>query len=346
MTTTMDIAVCLDCSSSMTFYLNSIRLNILSIVKKSIIEHQSDVRMALIEFQSHTDDWVTNIHPFTSSMDLFQEWLNAVRTEGRNSNECKAIVDALDASLTLDWRPNTNVNRYHEKLVILITDGPPCNFLNDECSFNSKDLWKISDEFEKQDITLVIIGIEPSVVVCDDFYCALANKTGGEYLPLINASHVLSSVIKRAILEEETLAQLFRHSDIRVNIEYNSLYCYSYVEKRARFMIEYCQTMTDIRKWLFTYRYQPIEFIIDKIDDDDDDFEPHSPSSNKDYFHHLLCQNVNIMASTPITDDEGYRTRLPTTASTDSSFIHIIGSPISSYRTDFDWTSEIDDECF
>ncbi|CAF0723027.1 unnamed protein product [Rotaria sordida] len=344
MTTTMDIVVCLDCSSSMTSYFNHIRLDILSIVNELLIEHQSDVRIALIEFQSHTDYWITNIHPFTSSMNLFQEWMNAARTEGKNSNECKAIVDALDTSLTLDWRSNTNFNQYHEKLVILITDGPPCNFLNDECSFNSKDLWKISDEFEKQDITLVIIGIEPSIVVCDDFYCALANKTGGAYLPLINALHVLSSVIPRAILEEETLTQLFRRADIHFDIEYNSLYCYSYVEKRVRFMIEYCHTMTDIRKWLFTYRYQPIEFIVDKIDDND--FEPHSPSSNRDYFHDFLCQNVNIIASTPITDDEGYRTRLPTTASTDSSFIHIIASSASSYRMEFDWTSEIDDECF
>jgi hypothetical protein len=36
----------------------------------------------------------------------------------------------------------------------------------------------VSDEFEKRDITLVAIGIEPSIVVCDDFYCALAKKTG------------------------------------------------------------------------------------------------------------------------------------------------------------------------
>jgi Mg-chelatase subunit ChlD len=62
--------------------------------------------------------------------------------------------------------------------VILITDGPPCNLLNNECPLNSNDLWKLSDELERQDITLVVIGIEPCVVVCDDFYCALANKTG------------------------------------------------------------------------------------------------------------------------------------------------------------------------
>ncbi len=97
--------------------------------------------------------------------------------------------------MKLNWRPNvskiclnsnsflfikTNPKRYHEKLVILITDGPPCNLLNDECPCHSKDLWQIADEFVKQDITLVVVGIEPSIIVCDDFYCALANKTGPE----------------------------------------------------------------------------------------------------------------------------------------------------------------------
>ncbi len=49
----------------------------------------------------------------------------------------------------------TDANRYHEKLVILITDGPPCNLLNNECHRCSKDLWKIAGEFEKQDIFIV-----------------------------------------------------------------------------------------------------------------------------------------------------------------------------------------------
>jgi hypothetical protein len=91
MTTTMDIAVCLDCSSSIAFYLNPIRLNIRSILNRALSCYPSDVRMALIEFQSHTDYWTTNTYPFTSSMDTFQGWLNAVQTNGGNSNESKAI---------------------------------------------------------------------------------------------------------------------------------------------------------------------------------------------------------------------------------------------------------------
>jgi len=219
----------------------------------------------------------------------------------------------------------------------------------------------ISDEFVKQDITLVVIGIEPSIVVCDDFYCALANKTGGDYLPLINASRVLSSVIQRAILEEDTLSQLFRHLDIHADIEYNSLYHYSYVEKRARFMIEYCHTMTDIRKWLYTYRHQSTKHYI--VDNNSEPlplfseshsplfFESHSPLFSKphspllnmlsfDYWH----GNASVITSTPLTDDEGYRTRLPTTASAGSSFMEINGSPVLSHHIDWDSNSEIDDE--
>jgi len=335
----MDIAVCFDCSSSIAFYSQQIRRIILSILRKVLLIDGSDIRMALIEFQSHTDDWVTKEHQFTSSMDIFQSWINAVQNKGGNSNECKAIDDALNASLTLDWRSNDNVNRYHEKLVILITDGAPCNLLHNECPCaTNDDLWKISDEFERQNITLVVIGIEPCVVVCDDFYCALANKTGGEYLPLINALRVLSFTIEQVILGEDTLSQLFRHLDIHADIEYNSLYNYSYVLNRARFMIEYCQTMTDIREWLYTYRHQSTELVINI---ESDYSEPHSPTNM--FSINYLYGNASVFTSTPITDDEGYRTRLPTTASAESSFIYINGSPLFSNAFGLDWNSEIDD---
>ena len=72
----------------------------------------------------------------------------------------------------------TNADRFHEKLVILITDGPPCNLFNEQCHYNSIDLWKMSDKLRKQDIVLVVIGIEPGILECDDFYCALAQNTG------------------------------------------------------------------------------------------------------------------------------------------------------------------------
>ncbi len=72
---------------------------------------------------------------------------------------------------------------------------------------------------------------------------------GGEYIPLINASDILSSVIQSVISEDDTFSQRFRRISTN-EIEKNSLYRHSFVEKRAQSMIEHCRTMAEIRKWL------------------------------------------------------------------------------------------------
>jgi hypothetical protein len=75
---------------------------------------------------------------------------------------------------------------------------------------------------------------------------------GGEYIPLINASPILSSIIQSVIIDDDTLTQQFRH--IQTNeIEKNSLYRHTFIEKRAQSMLEHCRTMTDIRKWLLNH---------------------------------------------------------------------------------------------
>ncbi|CAF0768854.1 unnamed protein product [Rotaria sordida] len=258
MEASMDIAICLDCTSSVASSFCQVRDRISSIIEP-IIENKNDIRLALIEFRSRDDSWVTIIHPFTHSASTFQNWLNNTQAEGGSQNGTRAISDALCEALKLEWRSNDN-NRWHEKLIIMITGGPPCGLLTDsteiqmnDCPCATDDLWKMSDELIKENLTLAIIGIEPSVIVCDDFYGALAKNTvlflGGEYIPLINASHILSSIIQSVIIEEDTLLQQFRHIDIN-EIEKNSLYRHSFVQKRAQSMIEHCRTMADIRKWL------------------------------------------------------------------------------------------------
>jgi len=75
---------------------------------------------------------------------------------------------------------------FDKKLVILITDGAPNGlFTLLDVTPNSRfaqitgaDTWLVANEFKKQGITLVVVGVEPSVLPCDDFYCALAHKTG------------------------------------------------------------------------------------------------------------------------------------------------------------------------
>lgn len=254
MDTTLDIAICLDCTSSVAPNFCQIRDRISKIIEP-IVHFNADTRLALIEFRSRDDVMVTVIHPFTHSINTFQKWLSNTQAEGGSQDGTRAIGDALREALKLEWRSNMN-SQWHEKLIIMITGGPPCGLLENpsgdgtnDCPCSSDDLWTISDELNNENLTLAIVGIEPSVIVCDDFYGALAKNTGGEYIPLVNASQVLSSVIQSVIKEEDTFTQRFRHVEMN-EIEKNSLYRHSFVDKRAQSMIEHCRTMAEIRKWL------------------------------------------------------------------------------------------------
>ena len=93
------------------------------------------------------------------------------------------VVDALQQCLSLDWRPDVVDGRFNDKLVLLITNGPPCNLLEKKCACHSPDLWQMADALAEKNITLVVLGIEPTVI-CSDFYCALAKKTG-KYIEFI-----------------------------------------------------------------------------------------------------------------------------------------------------------------
>ncbi|UJR35308.1 hypothetical protein I4U23_028070 [Adineta vaga] len=431
MITSIDIAFCLDCSLSMSFHLEPIRRSMLSTLRQMTNVHGSSVRTAMIKFQSHCDQWRTHSHPFTSSIDTFEQWIPIGPLTGDNSDEKKAIVDALDQSISLGWRPDNSNHRYHEKMVILITDGSPCNLLSNKCPCDSPDLWKMADELAKKNITLVVLGIEPSVI-CDAFYYALAKKTGGQYFPFINGARVLPNLMLDAMLGENTFRQLFGRLDVHMDIERDSLFSHSTAVKWADEMYKYCHTIADIRRLFYPYLDRMNERLINEVSvetnnwkpdvepgspppgtnyvdlwsrlrnstytslgiTDDDDYRSRMPTmvrspntnlispiysqrpinsfdlgsdsevddenirpnnngkfdsttSNTQLIYHRSAPDINIFSSTPVTDDEGYRTRLPTTASTDTSFTHAVSTPsyTNSYYGDSD--GEIDyDEVF
>lgn len=282
--------------------------------------------------------------------------------------------------MTLDWRSNVSLfdsienmyrysfvqnspNRFHENMIILITDGPPCNFFNERCYGNTRDLWQLSNELEDKKIKLIVIGIEPCILECDDFYCALSQNTGlttlfilgktiffcdeylgGEYIPFVNASRILSTVLPQVIYGEDTIRQAFRHIDMN-EFERNSFYNYRLTQQRVRPMIKYCRTMAEIRDQFYTYRSRVNQSDMNVfIDDDDDDGELCTPPWNWTDFERSFSQWA-IFTSTPTTDDEGYRTRLPTTASADSSFMCFPDLALieSNAAIDIDSNSDIDD---
>jgi hypothetical protein len=161
--------------------------------------------------------------------------------------------------------------------VILITDGAPNGLLTlldgtlngRFAQLNGVDPWLVADEFNRQGITLAVVGVEPSILPYDDFYCALAFKTGikrrlinkkfdflisgGHYIPLINAAGILTSVIQSVILEGYTFRQAFQSVQMN-DLEQNSLFKYSTMKQRVNAMISTCGTIFGLQKLFFNYR--------------------------------------------------------------------------------------------
>ena len=91
----MDIAICLDCTSSVASSFCHIRDRISAIVEPVLRHRQHDIRLALIEFRSRADSWVTVIHPFTHSTSTFQYWLNNAQANGGSQDGSRAISKTL-----------------------------------------------------------------------------------------------------------------------------------------------------------------------------------------------------------------------------------------------------------
>ncbi|CAF4445260.1 unnamed protein product, partial [Rotaria socialis] len=114
------------------------------------------------------------------------------------------LGDALYEALNFAWRDNSDDKIFYDKLVILFTDSAPNGLFTD---LSGKDPWKMSHQFLKKDITLLAVGVEPTILECDDFYCALAENTGGKCIRFVNAVSIVPAAIARVIADEQTLYQ-------------------------------------------------------------------------------------------------------------------------------------------
>ena len=56
-----------------------------------VVMFQNDLRMALIEFRSHVEPNPTVIHRFTSSMNIFSEWIGNLQNDGGGTDQNKAV---------------------------------------------------------------------------------------------------------------------------------------------------------------------------------------------------------------------------------------------------------------
>lgn len=86
----MDIAVCLDCTSSIAPCFCEVRERIAAMVEP-VLRNEGDIRLALIKFRSRDDSWATVMHPFTHSVRTFHHWLFNAKARGGSQDGTRAI---------------------------------------------------------------------------------------------------------------------------------------------------------------------------------------------------------------------------------------------------------------
>ena len=113
----LDMVICLDTTGSMRPHIDSVRSQLIHMLKETISESVS-FRIGMVLFRDYNEEYLTRIIPFTDDFELFQEKLDTVKP-GKGGDVPEAVYEALYAGATkFPWAAES-------KIMILIGDAPP-----------------------------------------------------------------------------------------------------------------------------------------------------------------------------------------------------------------------------
>ncbi|XP_071111405.1 uncharacterized protein [Haliotis cracherodii] len=206
----LDLAFVMDCTSSMGSYIESARTNIRRIIDQISSTGGRSVKFALVEYRDHAPQdhtFVTQQHDFTFDVTVMKSWLSVCSARGGGDTP-EAVVDGLQALLNFSWR------RSATKIAVLIADAPPHGLGMEGDGFPlgcplRHDPFKVTNNLASREITLYVVGCEPSISPYKDFFTGLAYITGGQYVPLASANN-LATIIVCGAEEEMSLESLMK----------------------------------------------------------------------------------------------------------------------------------------
>jgi Mg-chelatase subunit ChlD len=113
----VDMVICMDTTGSMKPYIDSVRIMLVSMMKKTIASF-TDYRIGMVLFKDYYDEYLNKVIPFTKDFDLFQRNLNSIRARG-GGDIPEAVYEALyEGTDKFPWAAES-------RLLILIGDAPP-----------------------------------------------------------------------------------------------------------------------------------------------------------------------------------------------------------------------------
>ncbi|XP_070579987.1 uncharacterized protein [Ptychodera flava] len=218
----LDLAFVMDCTGSMSSYINEARKNIQNIVEEIVAKEMSDIHLAMVEYRDHPpqdSSFVTRVMDFTPSLKNMQKTMDKMSASGGGDGP-EAVADGLHKALNLKWRPGAT------KVCVLIADAPPHGLGDGGDGFPKgcpagHDPMKISRKMAEKNITLYSVACGSYAEGFKDFFMAIAHVTGGQYVALKDAN-LLSKVIIGGAREEMSLQQLMDEVNHEVMQEFHA----------------------------------------------------------------------------------------------------------------------------
>ena len=113
----LDIVLCIDATGSMGPFITEIRTQLVPELHRAVGSFES-VRVGMVFFRDHGDDFLYKIVPFTSDFDQLQREIDGMSARG-GGDIPEAVYEALFAGATgLDWQSE-------RRIMVLIGDAPP-----------------------------------------------------------------------------------------------------------------------------------------------------------------------------------------------------------------------------
>ncbi|XP_070569055.1 uncharacterized protein [Ptychodera flava] len=158
-----------------------------------------------------------------------KSWLDAANAAGGGDTP-EAVADALHEVLKLSWRDEST------KICVFIADAPPHGLGTRGDGFpegcpDGVDPMHVAAELAQKGITMYMVGCQPSITPYKDFFMAIAHMTGGQYVPLSNAT-LLAKVIIGGAQEEISLQRLMEEVNQEV-IHFHRLCGGGYVDEES-----------------------------------------------------------------------------------------------------------------
>jgi hypothetical protein len=113
----VDIAVCLDVTSSMQPYFDAICKRLIPMLKELSADFTS-FRIGMVLYKDYYDEFINKVFPFTRDFDALQKAVSGVKVSG-GGDIPEAVYEALYAGATkLSWEAE-------KRIMLLIGDAPP-----------------------------------------------------------------------------------------------------------------------------------------------------------------------------------------------------------------------------